>query len=741
MIKIHHVLLLCACVLLFTGKTYALPVDLTMQDMFVKKGFSHEWTAELPTDDTWKKIPGAKTTGRKLRVYELGLEGLPKRTFPFAKDNKAEHFTFITGFNLTKEQSTKILGIFLAQIGINWEIYINSHLVKKEVFLTKDGDISRQRNLRQAALPINPCFLKEGENILAFHIIGDPAYTDTGFYRMGPYRVDIYENIAATYSRTTQLILTFLYLGVGLFHLFLFMYRTADRFYLYYGLFSVMIFVYYYFQNPIISSYIPDTALIYQIKIIALYTPLPFIGAFIDYLLSKKVSRFVKGLGIYTALMVVSTIFVPLSMAVNLMHMWQVTAMAIAAYYILAVVSIPFFTSLKDYNPGLSRARAFPGALFKTDHGKLFIGTTILAVCVVFDLYDSLFLALHLGIAKYGLLVLVFGTSLILGDRFLQMHNHIAGLNRDLKEKITDLDAANKEITLSEERYKFLVEGSDDIIFILDDKLNFITVNSTLFQRFNIEPDEIDTTNFFDLLYAREKDGISMTNRLIKEQIELFLKEKDPVKLRAEFRSLINTEPIEMVVRLEYINIGGKEEIIGKASRVTDDALLRDLLYETQGYRIGNYLFTAGEISHRITRNLNKYMKRSQVAMVKIAIQEIIINAIEHGNLEITFDEKSAALEEDNYFELVASRQQNPENFEKKVRIEYSQDNEKIEFSVLDDGSGFNHKQVVADNGEQARQEMLAHGRGIPMARNIFDRIEYNESGNGVKMVKYYKKR
>ena len=36
--------------------------------------------------------------------------------------------------------------------------------------------------------------------------------------------------------------------------------------------------------------------------------------------------------------------------------------------------------------------------------------------------------------------------------------------------------------------------------------------------------------------------------------------------------------------------------------------------------------------------------------------------------------------------------------------------------------------------------ENLGHGRGLIMTRDFFDKIEYNEKGNSVYLVKYFKK-
>ena len=54
-------------------------------------------------------------------------------------------------------------------------------------------------------------------------------------------------------------------------------------------------------------------------------------------------------------------------------------------------------------------------------------------------------------------------------------------------------------------------------------------------------------------------------------------------------------------------------------------------------YLIGNYIYIVGEIAYRLTRNLKKYLAGSEVNILRIALREMIFNAIEH------IDQKSGA--------------------------------------------------------------------------------------------------
>lgn len=312
----------------------------------------------------------------------------------------------------------------------------------------------------------------------------------------------------------------------------------------------------------------------------------------------------------------------------------------------------------------------------------------------------------------------------------------VDSLNKSKKE----IEDAHRLLSLSEEKYRLLVEGSSDIIFSLDENLNFITANYAIATELRLDPKKIQGLPFLELMYENEKQS-QITKLLLKEKLDEFLRTKQAVQFRAQFISSIATEPKEMNVQLEFVNIEGKNEILGKAYNMGDDSLMKYFEYEKQKYIIGNYLITADEITHRVTRNLKKYIEPGDIKMIQIALREIIINAIEHGNLSISFEEKTQALIEDRYFELIRERQFEPQNLNKKVTIEYAISGEKVTYIVADEGAGFNFQNYMDGTADNPNESYLTHGRGIMMTKNAFDEIIYSRRGNHVMLIKYFKPR
>ena len=326
-------------------------------------------------------------------------------------------------------------------------------------------------------------------------------------------------------------------------------------------------------------------------------------------------------------------------------------------------------------------------------------------------------------------------TCLITGNNIKNPDGFVKGCQAVLRD-ITEKKQLDDKISMSEEKYRMLVEGSNDIIFTLDENWNFLTVNRAINKVLNISVDDALTKSFFDILFEVE-DSIIGTKQFVREKLEQFKKDRDAQSFKALFKSSISTEPKELQVKLEYVNIKGKNEILGKASKIIEDTLMKYFISEKLRFDIDNYMLSADDVSFRITRNLEKYMDPKNVNLMRIAVREIIINAIEHGNLNITFDEKTKAIDDEKYIELLSMRQRISRNKNKKVIVEYSLNPERVVYKISDEGEGFDYKKIINDI-HNVNKNYIAHGRGLKMARNLFDEISFNNKGNQVLMLKRF---
>ena len=99
------------------------------------------------------------------------------------------------------------------------------------------------------------------------------------------------------------------------------------------------------------------------------------------------------------------------------------------------------------------------------------------------------------------------------------------------------------------------------------------------------------------------------------------------------------------------------------------------------------------------------------VFAVHLALEEAFINAIKHGN------------------------KMDPSQ---KVKIDYSVGMDKVEVSMADLGNGFD-PDLIPDP-RIGKNLYKTEGRGLLLMRSYMDVVEFNERGNGVRMVRYKEK-
>ena len=115
------------------------------------------------------------------------------------------------------------------------------------------------------------------------------------------------------------------------------------------------------------------------------------------------------------------------------------------------------------------------------------------------------------------------------------------------------------------------------------------------------------------------------------------------------------------------------------------------------------------------------------------ALQELLFNAIEHGNLEIFYQEKQEALAAGEYERLLAQRLRQGRLKDRRVTIHtlYDKDGNSLTYRITDEGKGFKWRTLLTRSQEMCGLEDV-NGRGIFLTRSFFPTLAYNECGNEV---------
>ena len=148
----------------------------------------------------------------------------------------------------------------------------------------------------------------------------------------------------------------------------------------------------------------------------------------------------------------------------------------------------------------------------------------------------------------------------------------------------------------------------------------------------------------------------------------------------------------------------------------------RDLLYDF------NLTFRTLDEATDLAIFLATFFPRSR--KVVVGISELLINAVEHGNLGIGYQEKTELANQGRWQDEVGRRQALPEYADRRVHVGYRRQADCIILTIADEGQGFDwqrYQDLPAD------LSLESHGRGIAIARLFsFDSVEYHSPGNVV---------
>lgn len=142
----------------------------------------------------------------------------------------------------------------------------------------------------------------------------------------------------------------------------------------------------------------------------------------------------------------------------------------------------------------------------------------------------------------------------------------------------------------------------------------------------------------------------------------------------------------------------------------------------------GSFSFRSLQEGHQLVTLLGGAVPGASNAVM--GLSELVINAIEHGNLGITYAEKSKLRGNNTWGDEVARRLTMPEYRDRRVRLDFERDETKAQFLIQDQGEGFDWQDYMEFSADRAFD---SHGRGIAMANSLsFDKVEYRGNGNQV---------
>jgi anti-sigma regulatory factor (Ser/Thr protein kinase) len=122
----------------------------------------------------------------------------------------------------------------------------------------------------------------------------------------------------------------------------------------------------------------------------------------------------------------------------------------------------------------------------------------------------------------------------------------------------------------------------------------------------------------------------------------------------------------------------------------------------------------------------------STVIRVCIALEEALRNAMFHGNLELTSEQRES--ESGEYQQLIQYRSVHLPYAARKLHVTVRVTPDQGKFVVRDEGPGFDPSKLP-DPTDPENLERVS-GRGLLLMRTFMDEVSFNATGNEVTMIK-----
>ncbi|GBU26691.1 histidine kinase [Treponema sp. R8-4-B8] len=463
-------------------------IDLQKFPLYVKADFNYSDVVSPDLQDgSWQVRD--KWTNAVIR--RLGFPGLPKRPFLSPWGRPPQEWTFVIPFtldsSLSDDDAPVIPCLYLASIGINWKIYLNGILIKKEMHLS-DGRITEEHYERDVIVPINSSLLQKGKNVLVFCIVGDPTDYTTGFTYQFPYYIADYNYVMRKHNETDQIIIISILAILGIYHFLFFAIFRENRYNITCGIFTFGMGLYYLWRTNWVHQFIHNTAVLMKLEYFTLYFMILALMAYTDKLCNGRYFIVTKIYGVFCSVLAVSQLFFSRTYGSEAAGVWQVAS-------ILAMMWIFIYNIIFPFNRELKKGKKFADTLVNTYPGNLLLSFTIFVLTVIFDLADSLAMHYSLDLTRYGMVILALSIIFMLFRMsFLK--------NRELKDKSALLEKTANPISAREKIFnscglterekeiaRLMVEGLDnkeigERLFISNSTIAFHVTN--IFRKFGI---------------------------------------------------------------------------------------------------------------------------------------------------------------------------------------------------------------------------------------------------------------
>jgi CheY-like chemotaxis protein/anti-sigma regulatory factor (Ser/Thr protein kinase) len=173
---------------------------------------------------------------------------------------------------------------------------------------------------------------------------------------------------------------------------------------------------------------------------------------------------------------------------------------------------------------------------------------------------------------------------------------------------------------------------------------------------------------------------------------------------------------------------------LATARREQDRLFAESWVASRTHFRLPNDVTLIPPLIEYVSQNLSRLRLCDETGLIRVAValREALVNAIYHGNLEVSSeicDQDEAA-----YYRLIEQRRHQEPYRNRVVDFIAEETPGEARYTVRDEGPGFDPASLP-DPTDPANLERTC-GRGLLLIRTFMDEVRHNERGNEITMIK-----
>jgi CheY-like chemotaxis protein len=172
---------------------------------------------------------------------------------------------------------------------------------------------------------------------------------------------------------------------------------------------------------------------------------------------------------------------------------------------------------------------------------------------------------------------------------------------------------------------------------------------------------------------------------------------------------------------------------VAKAGR-NQQQLLQSLIHTESHFILNNDASLIPSLIGHLENNLKRMQLCDENGLIRVAValREALVNAIQHGNLEIGSELREK--DDKQYYALIEERRQQEPYQDRRVHVYAKESHREALYVIRDEGQGFDPS-TLPDPTDPSNLDKVS-GRGLLLIRTFMDEVHHNPVGNEITMLK-----